>query len=77
MPIGDIAGEALGGVLRVTGCLLFELVVEVMLRGTGHVLIRIAKPRSEPGETACAIAGLVFWAAVGAGGYFIYRAWGP
>lgn len=74
MPIGEIAGEALGGILRVTGRLLFELVVEVMIRGTGHVLIRIVRPRSEPGDTASAIAGLAFWAAVGAGGYFIYRA---
>ncbi len=74
MPIGEIAGEALGGVLRVIGRLLFELVVEVMVHGTGRVLIRIVRPGSEPGGTASAIAGVVFWAAVGAGGYFIYRA---
>ena len=73
MPIGEIAGEALGGMLRVIGRFLFEVVVEVMVRGTGQVLIRIVRPGSEPGDTASSIAGLVFWATVGAGGYFFYR----
>lgn len=74
MPIGEIAGEVLGGAARVIGRVLFELVVEVMIRGTGHVLSRAIRPASEPGDTASAIAGVVFWATVGAGGFFVYRA---
>ncbi len=62
MPLGDIAGEAVGGVLRVAGRILFELIVELAIKGMGHVLIRILRPKSEPGEMACALVGLLFWA---------------
>ena len=74
MPIGDIAGEALGGILRVIGRILFEVFFEFILQGTGYVLIRLFRPRDEPGDTACAIVGILFWAVVGIGGYYIYRA---
>jgi hypothetical protein len=36
MPLGDIAGEALGGVFRVIARIVFEIVVEWLLRGTGR-----------------------------------------
>jgi len=74
MPIGDLAGEAIGGALRVAGRLLFEIVFELLIKGTGYVLIRTVRPRQEPSEAECATAGLMFWVAVGIGGYFIYRA---
>ena len=35
MPLGDIAGEALGGVFRFIARIVFEIVVEWLLRGTG------------------------------------------
>lgn len=73
MPLGDIAGEALGGVLRFIGRLLFEVVVEVLIQGTGHVILRTVRPKSEPGETACTLVGLVFWATVIVLGWFLYR----
>ena len=74
MPIGEIAGEALVGILRVVGRILFEVFFEFILRGTGYALIRLFRPRSDPSDTACAIVGILFWIAVGTGGYFIYRA---
>lgn len=74
MPLGDLAGEALGGVLRVVGRFLFEIIVEVLLQGTGLVVIRLVRPRSEPGEVACTIVGLLFWACVGTAGFLLYRA---
>jgi hypothetical protein len=73
MPIGDIAGEALGGVFRFVGRLLFEVVVEVLIQGTGHVILRTVRPKSEPGETACTLVGLLFWATVIVLGWFLYR----
>ncbi len=74
MPIGDIAGEALGGIFRVIGRILFEVFFEFMLQGTGYVLIRLFRPNDEPSDTACTIVGIIFWVVVGTGGYFIYRA---
>ncbi|MDR2188703.1 MAG: hypothetical protein LBE62_11770 [Azonexus sp.] len=73
MPLGDIAGEVLGGIFRFVGRALFEIVGEIVIKGAGYVLIRIFKPKSEPDELACAIVGLLFWAAVGVGAYFVYR----
>jgi len=74
MPIGEIAGEALGGVLRLVGRLLFECIFELFIQGTGRFLIRLVRPGSEPGEMACAAVGMLFWILVVAGGYFAYAA---
>jgi len=60
--------------LRLIGRIFFELFFEIILHGTGHVLIRFVKPKSEPSDTACAIVGIAFWIAVYAGGYATYRA---
>jgi len=73
MPIGDIAGEALGGVVRFLGRIVVEIVVELMLVGTGRLLLRMLLPRSEPGYTACGVVGLLFWAGLAVGGYWLYR----
>jgi len=74
MPIGEIAGEALGGIFRVVGRLVFEIFFELIIQGTGHVLIRTFRPAHEPSDKACAVVGLLFWAAAGVGGYLLYRA---
>ena len=73
MPIGDIAGEALGGVARFAGRVLFEIVFELIVQGTGHLLLRFLRPKSDPGDTASAIVGLLFWAGVVAGGFWLYH----
>lgn len=64
MPLGDIAGEALGGVLRFVARIVFEIVVEWLLRGTGALILRLMRPRHEPGETAAVVTGLLFWIAM-------------
>ncbi|MCW4453686.1 hypothetical protein OK348_02610 [Flavobacterium sp. MXW15] len=74
MPIGDIAGDALGGLFRFLGRLFVEIFFEFIIQGTGHVLLRIGRPRHEPSDTACAVAGLLFWAMVAVGAYGFYRA---
>ena len=74
MPIGEIAGEALGGVFRVVGRFVFEIFFELVIQGTGYVLIRTARPAYEPSDTACAVVGLLFWSAIGVGAYLLYRA---
>ena len=73
MPLGDIAGEALDGVFRVIARIVFEIVVEWLLRGTGALILRVLRPRHVPGEVAAALTGLVFWVAMIALGVWIYR----
>lgn len=72
MPIGEIAGEALGGLLRVAGRLFFEIVFELLIQGTGYWLLRRMRPSYEPGDAASAVAGLLFWAAIAAAGFWLY-----
>ena len=74
MPLGEIAGEALGGIVRVVGRILFEVFFEFTIQGTGYVLVRTVRPKTEPDDTVCTVVGLLFWVVVGIGGYFTYRA---
>jgi len=74
MPLGEIAGEALGGIVRVVGRILFEVFFEFIIQGTGYVLVRTVRPKTEPDDTVCTVVGLLFWVVVGIGGYFTYRA---
>jgi hypothetical protein len=74
MPIGEIIGEALGGVLKIAVRFVFEVIFELLVKGTGYLLIRLVRPQSDPGESACGIVGVLFWAAVGVGIYVLFRA---
>ncbi|MBD9437014.1 hypothetical protein IB223_13000 [Pseudoxanthomonas sp. PXM03] len=77
MPLGEIAGEALGGVFRFVAHIVFEIVVEWLLRGTGALILRLSRPRHEPGETAAIVTGLLFWIAMVAFGFWLYRQASP
>ncbi len=61
MPLGDVAGEALSGAFRFIARVVFEIVVDVILRGTGAMILRLLRPKHDPGETAAMMTGLVFW----------------
>jgi hypothetical protein len=74
MPLGELAVDAIGGIFRVAGRILIEVFFELLIKGAGYVLIRMIKPKPAPTETECAIVGLLFWLAVGIGGYYIYHA---
>ena len=74
MPVGELIGEVIGGVLKVVGRIFFEVVFELLILGTGRLLIRCFRPRSDPSDLACGMVGVVFWGAVGAGVYAICRA---
>jgi hypothetical protein len=71
--LGDIAGELLGGVLRVVASLFSEVVFELLLKGCGYAIIRLIRPRSDPSEGACAVVGILFWVGVVALGWLSYR----
>jgi len=74
MPLGEIAGEALGGFVRIVGRIIFEVLFEFIIQGTGYILVRPFRPKAEPTDTACTVVGLLFWALVGVAGYFAYHA---
>ena len=79
---GDVVGEVLVGILRTVGRVmveivgrgLVELIFEIMIKGSGYILLRIFRPKSDPGEGACTIVGIIFWILIGTVAYLIYRA---
>ena len=73
MPLAEIAGELLGGAIRVAASFLSDVFFELLLKGTGYALIRSPRAKSDPGETACAIVGILFWAGVASLGWLAYR----
>jgi hypothetical protein len=73
MPIGDITGEALGGIVRAVARIVFEIVFEFLVKGTGHAVLRVLRPRAEPGEGESAVVGLVVWLVVAGVGFWVYR----
>ena len=73
MPLGDVAGELLGNAFRVVARLVLEVFVELLVKGVGYGIIKAFRPRSEPGDGACALVGLAFWAVVAVGAVIIYR----
>ena len=69
MPLGDIAGGIVDGLLRLLTRLFVDIVLEVLIRGAGYVICRRFSASVDPDGVAVLITGLLFWAAVGAGGY--------
>ena len=54
--------------------MVLEVVVELLIMGTGRVLIQFVRPKSEPSDLVCGIIGILFWVTVGSGIYVLYRA---
>ena len=72
MPVGDIAGEALGAVARFLGWIFLELIFEIVICGTGHMVLKAVRLNKEPGETAEAVGGfLIIIPLVALGTWFV------
>ncbi len=72
MPVADIVGEALGGIVRFIGRTLLDFVFELLLRGTGQIVLSVLRPSKKPAETEAAITGLMFWCVTTVGGFWLF-----
>lgn len=72
MPIGEIAGEILGGVLRVIGRALAEVVFEVLIKGLGYLICRPFSRSLNPDGVLVTVVGLIAWALLLFALYFGY-----
>jgi hypothetical protein len=72
MPIGDVAGGFLGGVLRAIGSIIADIVLEIAIRGPGYVICRTARRDIDPDDGWVVMVGLAFWGVIGVLGYFAY-----
>ena len=70
MPIGDAAGEFLGGVLRVIGNIVLEVVLEILIRGPGYLICRIFRNDINPDGGWVIVVGVAFWILVAASGFY-------
>ncbi len=60
---GEIIGEGLAALLRWLLQQPAWFVVEIVLGGTGYLILRLLRSRRAEDGHACVLAGLVFWAA--------------
>jgi hypothetical protein len=57
----EIVGEVLVEGLKLVGRVLFELLFEVFIRGTGYWICRIFSNRVKIDDNIVAVIGLLFW----------------
>jgi hypothetical protein len=69
----EIIGEVTGGILRVVGRFFLEFVLELFIMGAGDIWCCIFRPNSKPSDTTRVIVGVLFWIALGAAAYGLYR----
>ena len=73
MPISDIAGEVVGGVLRFVGNLILDFVPELVLRTPGYLLCKPFKKDIDPDGTLVVCVSLAFWLVIGIAAWLIYQ----
>jgi hypothetical protein len=78
VPIEDLAEGILRFVGRVIAQIFVDIVFEILIKGPGYFFMRLSvrfgAKEPDPDGFAVAIAGILFWAIVGLGAYFLYRA---
>ncbi len=72
MPIGEIVGEVVGGVLRGAGQIVIEVIGGIAVRGMGYLIGRTFKRDIDADGFAVLLLGLGFWVIVGTTGYYGY-----
>jgi len=70
VPIAEIAGELLGGIFRLLGSFLVDVVLEILIKGLGYVLCRPFSKRVNPDGIVVSVAGVVGWLVIICGLYF-------
>ncbi len=72
MPVGELVAEVLGGAIRLLGHIIFEIVVETLIRGVGYAIWRRVSPRTDPEDWPALVVGVLFWAIVAGLGYLVW-----
>lgn len=72
MPLGDLAGEALGGIIRFFGEIFVQVIVEILIRGPGYLICRIFDKRIDSESIWVLFVGILFWLLVGFCGHYVY-----
>lgn len=73
MPLGEIAGEIVGGLFRFLAQFFVEIVLEVLVKGPGYVICRLFSKNVDTDGFMIVIVGLLFWLVIGGCGYAVYK----
>jgi len=73
MPIEDITGHALSGLLRLLGYLVTDVFVEFIIKGPGYLLCRLFKREVDLDSGWVVFVGVIFWACIGGLAYGIHK----
>ena len=57
--MGELIGELLGGLIRFIGWFLVEILLDVVIKGTGSFVLQYVFRRKNPSDGACVAVGLV------------------
>lgn len=63
MPIDEIGVGIFGAIFRFLGWILFEVIIEVLIRGLGYLVCRPFKKVSVD-STASVVVGLIAWVSI-------------
>ncbi|CBL46572.1 hypothetical protein HDN1F_29890 [gamma proteobacterium HdN1] len=70
VPLGEIAGEMLGGIFRLLASFFVDVVLEVLIKGLGYLICRPFSKRLNPDGLVALAVGVIGWAAIICGLYF-------
>lgn len=72
MPLGEIASEVVGGLVRFLAQFFVDVVLEVVIKGPGYIICRSFSEYVNPDGVAVVVVGLLFWVIIGVGGYVLF-----
>ena len=73
MPIGEIAGELLGGVFKVIGRAIAEVIIEIFIKGIGYLICRPFSRSVNPDGLLVVSVGVFFWVIIFVSLYIAYE----
>ncbi|MCH9694507.1 MAG: hypothetical protein K0U72_08365 [Gammaproteobacteria bacterium] len=69
---GEVAFEFFAAIARFLSRVVFEIVFELLIQGTGQFILRTFRPKREPGEVSSAVVGLFIWVVIIWAGWAAY-----
>jgi hypothetical protein len=79
MPLGDIAGSILGGILRIVAEIFVNVVLEILIKGPGHIILKrvVLRHREDVDSDSILVVltGALFWLVIGGTAYWAYQSW--
>ncbi len=72
MPIGEIAGELLGGIFKLIGRFFTEFIFEMVIKGSGYFICRSFSKQVDPDGILVVLVGLTFLGIVSVGFFIAY-----